>query len=129
MTDRHDKRQTQIDTPRDALFRVDRPRKEHPRECALSDISETGARIEAENADQLPDQFTLLLSKRGTPTRQCRVVWREANQIGVEFESSPAQPKPFRRSSGDTPPAVADAPPVAAEPQPIAADAEPAQSS
>ena len=54
--------------------------------CTLSDISDTGARIDVETAEQLPDRFTLILSGNGAPQRQCRVVWRQPNQIGVNFE-------------------------------------------
>jgi PilZ domain len=54
--------------------------------CVLSDISDTGARIDVEASKTLPDRFVLLLSSRGTPRRNCRVVWREPHQIGVTFE-------------------------------------------
>lgn len=54
--------------------------------CTLSDISDTGARIDVETAEQLPDRFTLLLSGNGAPQRMCRVVWRQPTQIGVNFE-------------------------------------------
>jgi hypothetical protein len=33
----------------------------------------------------LPDRFTLLLSGNGSPRRNCRVVWRQPTQIGVDF--------------------------------------------
>ncbi|MCX7296623.1 MAG: PilZ domain-containing protein [Hyphomicrobiales bacterium] len=56
------------------------------RDCSLSDISDTGARISVEAAEELPDRFTLLLSGNGAPQRTCRVVWRQPNQIGVDFE-------------------------------------------
>lgn len=59
---------------------------EHVQGCTLSDISDTGARIDIETAEQLPDRFTLILSGNGAPQRQCRVVWRQPNQIGVNFE-------------------------------------------
>lgn len=55
--------------------------------CVLSDVSDFGARLDVENADNLPDQFVLLLSgRRGSPRRNCRVIWRKPNQVGVEFE-------------------------------------------
>jgi hypothetical protein len=49
------------------------------RPCVLSDISDTGARIDVE-------RFTLLLSGNGSPRRNCRVVWREPKQVGVNFD-------------------------------------------
>jgi hypothetical protein len=56
-----------------------------PRGCVLSDISDTGARIDVETVDELPDRFTLLLSGNGSPQRNCRVVWRQPTQVGVDF--------------------------------------------
>jgi hypothetical protein len=62
--------------------------------CALSDISQSGAKIDVEKADPLPDRFVLLLSARGTPRRTCRVVWRTPQQMGVEFERRFSSPMP-----------------------------------
>ncbi|MCK9918939.1 PilZ domain-containing protein [Microbacteriaceae bacterium K1510] len=56
------------------------------RECALSDISNTGARIDIENSDTLPNEFALWLASNGSAQRNCRVVWRTSTQIGVRFE-------------------------------------------
>ena len=56
------------------------------RSCTLSDISDTGARIDVETAEDLPDQFMLLLSGNGSPRRKCRVIWRQPTQIGVNFD-------------------------------------------
>lgn len=54
--------------------------------CALSDISDTGARIDVDDADELPDRFLLLLSGNGSPRRKCRIVWRKPTQVGVSFD-------------------------------------------
>jgi hypothetical protein len=54
--------------------------------CALSDISETGARIAVEDSETIPDRFILMLSGNGSAKRKCRVVWRTEKQIGVKFE-------------------------------------------
>lgn len=55
--------------------------------CALADASDTGARLEVEDADALPDRFELLLSNRNlAPRRFCHVVWRDDKQVGVNFE-------------------------------------------
>jgi hypothetical protein len=61
--------------------------------CLLSDMSETGARIDVENAAEVPERFMLLLSANGAARRPCRVVWRTPTQIGVRFELS-AVPAP-----------------------------------
>jgi hypothetical protein len=54
--------------------------------CVLSDISETGARLDIDETKTIPDQFILLLSSNGSARRKCRVVWRKPRQIGVTFE-------------------------------------------
>jgi len=59
---------------------------DHLRVCALSDISETGARIDVEDANSLPDHFLLWLAANGSARRTCSVVWRKPKQIGVKFE-------------------------------------------
>lgn len=56
------------------------------RSCMLSDISETGARIDVDPTDELPDRFVLLLSGNGAPRRKCRIVWRAPAQVGVNFD-------------------------------------------
>jgi hypothetical protein len=56
------------------------------RGCIVSDISENGAKLHVESAEDLPDEFQLLLSGRGGIYRQCRAVWRTKDQIGVQFE-------------------------------------------
>ncbi len=57
--------------------------------CALHDISETGARLNVEGSETVPDHFILLLSANGAARRYCRVVWRQPRQIGVHFEPHP----------------------------------------
>jgi hypothetical protein len=53
--------------------------------CALSDISDTGARIDIEDTDTIPDRFMLWLAGNGSARRACSVVWRQPKQIGVRF--------------------------------------------
>ena len=50
-------------------------------DCVIRDISQTGARLEAEGAAILAEEFTLVFS------RECRVVRRSADgkKLGVEF--------------------------------------------
>ena len=56
-----------------------------PRDCMISDLSDHGARLFAENVE-IPDQFSLLISDsdRGL-RRQCQVVWRLGGELGVKF--------------------------------------------
>jgi hypothetical protein len=59
------------------------PKKLHG--CVLSDISETGARIDVEDSKIVPDRFPLFLARNGTARRVCTVVWRKPKQVGVTF--------------------------------------------
>lgn len=54
--------------------------------CFLSDISETGARIDVQDSEKVPDHFMLWLASNGSTRRACSVVWREPNRIGVKFD-------------------------------------------
>jgi len=54
--------------------------------CALSDISNTGARIDVDNSERVPNEFALWLASNGSARRHCRVVWRTATQVGVRFQ-------------------------------------------
>lgn len=53
--------------------------------CVLWDLSESGARISAARANNLPRMFTLVLTKDRSMLHHCRVVWRKDGQIGVQF--------------------------------------------
>src|SRR3954464_523201 len=54
-------------------------------ECALGNLSETGAKLIVKSTDELPDQFILRLSKDGRVARKCRLAWRSNDEAGVEF--------------------------------------------
>ena len=54
--------------------------------CVLTDVSETGCRIDIDDSKPIPDRFVLLLAMNASARRKCRVVWRKARQIGVKFE-------------------------------------------
>jgi hypothetical protein len=93
--------------------------------CVVSDVSETGARIDVQDSSAVPDHFVLMLTSNGSARRFCRVMWRKPNQVGVQFTRSlaeaaePAPPsKPDANAQGAT---AADAAPADAEP----ANAEP----
>jgi hypothetical protein len=55
--------------------------------CEIVDISDGGARLRPLMCmpKALPEKFTLLLSTCGRVRRNCRVVWRSANELGVQF--------------------------------------------
>ena len=54
--------------------------------CVLSDISESGARLDVEDSRKIPDRFPLFLTNKGAPRRNCRVIWRKPTSICVDFE-------------------------------------------
>jgi hypothetical protein len=55
-------------------------------ECALKDISATGARISVEVPEVVPDYFFLKIEELGARlSPKCRVRWRARNEVGIEF--------------------------------------------
>jgi hypothetical protein len=55
--------------------------------CEIIDISDGGARLRPLMCTPkvLPERFTLLLSACGRVRRNCKVIWRSANELGVQF--------------------------------------------
>lgn len=53
-------------------------------DCVIRNLSDTGASIEVASPVGIPDDFTLLIRPE-TIKRHCRVEWRLANRIGVQF--------------------------------------------
>jgi hypothetical protein len=61
---------------------------ETPTRCSLADPSETGAKLIVKDPASLPDEFLLRL--RPDLRKWCRVIWRGAEQVGIEFISTPS---------------------------------------
>jgi hypothetical protein len=57
--------------------------------CHLCDVSAEGARLTMATPElaRLPDEFILVLAKRGKVHRRCRVVWRTDDEVGVQFNN------------------------------------------
>jgi PilZ domain len=57
-----------------------------PRDCLITDISDSGVRLHVEGFDA-PDEFVLLLSEADVSAkdRAYRVVWRLGYEVGAEF--------------------------------------------
>jgi hypothetical protein len=72
--------------------RIARDDGSDPQGCRMLDVSAHGARLELETASKLPDKFVLLLSHDGDLRRECTVIWRSENAVGIEF----SQPFPTR---------------------------------
>src|SRR5215831_380161 len=74
-------------------------------DCFVTDVSESGARIQVNDADNVPDCFALLLSNNGAPRRFCRAIWRKPHEIGVKFartytEAMNIRPNPNDQTTG-----------------------------
>ncbi|MBI1201898.1 MAG: PilZ domain-containing protein [Rhodopseudomonas sp.] len=53
-------------------------------DCTIRNLSKAGAALDIESPVGIPDEFTLLI-KPEFIKRNCRVIWRSAKRIGVEF--------------------------------------------
>ena len=58
---------------------------ENLRECVVFDESEKGARLVVNSPSEIPDTFYLYMSLDFASRRRCRVAWRSATQVGVEY--------------------------------------------
>lgn len=59
-------------------------------DCTVRNLSETGAKLVFGAPVAAPDEFELLISQKARSHR-CRIAWRKANEIGVEFIQAPAR--------------------------------------
>jgi hypothetical protein len=69
--------------------------------CVVSDVSDTGARIDVQDSKIIPDSFVLMLTSNGAARRYCRVVWRKPTQVGVKFERNMAEATLAPKSDAD----------------------------
>ena len=88
--------------------------------CSLSDISETGARIDIDDSEIVPDRFPLFLSSNGAARRVCTVVWRKPKQLGVTFTTrlAAADRAKLMQMDGDAPPLAPGEPVESAKTEP-----------
>lgn len=54
-------------------------------DCTVRNLSKTGACLIVASPVGIPNEFELVLDRDKVP-RTCRVAWRAADRIGVEFE-------------------------------------------
>ena len=57
-------------------------------DCRVRNLSPAGACLEVASQAGIPDDFTLLIESDQL-MKKCRVIWRTATRMGVEFQ--PAQ--------------------------------------
>jgi PilZ domain len=53
--------------------------------CTVQDISRGGACLRVHHSDDIPEIFELALDELNLK-KACRIVWREKDEVGVEFE-------------------------------------------
>ena len=54
--------------------------------CLVWDATETGAQIEVEDGEAVPDRFPLRLTADSDP-RNATVAWRQSRRIGIAFDA------------------------------------------
>lgn len=57
------------------------------RKCLVKNLSETGALLEMESSDGVPNQFRLVFEDK-SQDRVCDVAWRTTKRLGVKFGDS-----------------------------------------
>jgi hypothetical protein len=55
--------------------------------CTVLDVSQGGGRIRLDAPVSVPDQFHLLFTRTASVRRECRVIWRHDDCLGVAFSS------------------------------------------
>ncbi|MEJ0012505.1 MAG: PilZ domain-containing protein [Bauldia sp.] len=66
--------------------------------CIVRNISETGACLQLQTPVFLSHTFDLVFDDPDWSRRSCRVVWREALLMGVEFTTRESEGGPIRRA-------------------------------
>jgi hypothetical protein len=64
---------------------LSRSKGEQLRECIVRDESAKGARLITGDIQDIPDEFYIYMSLESSSRRHCRVAWRSATEIGVQF--------------------------------------------
>ncbi|WP_439575087.1 PilZ domain-containing protein [Phreatobacter sp.] len=54
--------------------------------CSVLDISTTGVRLATDPETIVPEEFVLALTSTRTVQRACRLVWRNEDELGAEFQ-------------------------------------------
>ena len=55
------------------------------RQCIVEDLSKTGAKITTEDPIVLPGSFRVAFARDARTGRNCDVVWRRGQTVGVKF--------------------------------------------
>jgi PilZ domain len=55
------------------------------RQCLVHDMSTTGAKLTIDDPNALPAKLRLALTRDARTGRNCEVVWRRGNSVGIKF--------------------------------------------
>ena len=55
------------------------------RQCAVHDMSASGAKVTIDDPNTLPAKLRLAFSRDARTGRNCEVVWRRGKSVGVKF--------------------------------------------
>jgi hypothetical protein len=55
------------------------------RQCVVRDMSSTGAKITIDDPNMLPAKLRLAFARDARTGRNCEVVWRSGNSVGIKF--------------------------------------------
>ena len=59
--------------------------------CVVRNLSETGACVEVDGYARLPEEVNLTIARKGR-SYLARVIWREANRLGLAFRTMISDP-------------------------------------
>ncbi len=59
--------------------------------CTVRNLSESGACVEVDGYARLPDEINLTITRKGR-SYLARVIWREANRLGLAFRAMITDP-------------------------------------
>ena len=57
-------------------------------DCRIADQTERGARLKIDNSWAVPGYFEFMDTARGKARRPASVVWRSADELGIEFDDA-----------------------------------------
>jgi PilZ domain len=55
------------------------------RTCVVQDMSTSGAKLTVDDQNTLPAKLRLAFSRDARTGRNCEVVWRRGNTVGIKF--------------------------------------------
>lgn len=56
--------------------------------CMMVDISTGGAQLRVATPSALPERFVLVLANGGAIRRECKIMWRRTDSVGVRFTTA-----------------------------------------